>query len=71
MTYPACYPSQADYTDWARYARTAHELASPCMDCTKRYRAEMTHAGRCDRKEVQTVFVVRPPLNGFIKKGDL
>lgn len=54
--YPQCFNSQGQFDDWTRMARTAHEQASPCGDCSKKYKQSMLQAGRCDVKVVRRDF---------------
>jgi hypothetical protein len=54
--YPQCFTSQGQFDDWTRQARIAHEQASPCGDCSKKYKHSMLQAGRCDVKVVRRDF---------------
>ena len=48
MSKPACFDTQSQYDNWLKMARTAKEQASPCSDCSKRFKYQMTQAKRCD-----------------------
>ena len=65
MTYPACFTSQQAFDEWTALAKIAREEASPCSDCTRRYRAKMQDEGRCDREVVRKDFAYAPkkPIN--------
>jgi len=50
---PACFPSQADWDEYRKFARMEPPLqASYCQDCTARYQQEMLRQGRCAHPEV-------------------
>lgn len=46
-THPRCFDTQQQFNDWLHLARTAREQASPCGDCSRRYKHDMTQAKRC------------------------
>ena len=52
MSYPACFPSQAQYDHWARLARqSGTDPTWPCIDCTKAFQRRMYQAGRCEHPD--------------------
>lgn len=68
MTFPACFTSQRHIDEWTSLAKIAKEEASPCSDCTKRYKAQMLEEGRCDRAVVRKDFAYTPKKTISIKE---
>lgn len=66
MSFPACFPTHAQYREWRKVAIIAKESVTPCTDCTRPYKAHMTDQGKCFPSEVRMQFsLVRrfdPPL---------
>ena len=54
MSYPACFDSEAQFTDWKKLARASnfHSLSSVCADCTHAYKDRMVQEERCSEPRV-------------------
>lgn len=44
--YPKCFDSVEQYREWRKSAITAKEFATPCMDCSAKYKSEV--GARCE-----------------------
>lgn len=57
-SYPACFPSQADYNRWRKLARLSQEVVSPCSDCDAKYRDRMQAQNKCHRETVREIHLI-------------
>jgi hypothetical protein len=54
-SYPACFNSSTDYTQWLYLLRLSnqHLRIGFCVDCTHQYKLEMLSEGRCAHPETK------------------
>lgn len=67
-TYPRCFDSLSEYRGWRTLAVTAHEAATPCTDCTARYKATMAEEARCYPNEMRINFYIATPKTAWQKQ---
>lgn len=54
--HPDCFDDADQYREWRKSGVTAGEYATPCMDCSAKYKAEMGE--RCKPTVVKMLFEV-------------